>query len=108
MTQLVHAITVPLPDDHNHDLLVAAVASCTTCNCFLCAKEHLLLSCPLLSDIQKDPFHHRTLLRALDQAHSSPTSSDGPKQVRTMLDASLSDPSPAAGLSDDVALTSDF
>jgi hypothetical protein len=111
-TQLVRTVTIPLPDDPDDELLIAAVASSTARTCFLCAKDHLLISCPLLTDLQKDPFRRKALLRALGTAVPSPAPTGGSKQVRAVLDASLSDPAPTAALPDgasgDGASVSDF
>jgi hypothetical protein len=111
-TQLVRAVTIPLPDDPDDEFLIAAVASSTARTCFLCAKDHLLISCPLLTDLQKDPFRRKALLRALGAAVPSPAPTGGSKQVRAVLDASLSDPAPTAALPDgasgDGASASDF
>ena len=103
LTQLVHALTIPAPNDHDDvELLVAAVASSTAHPCFLCALDHLLILCPLLADIQKDPFHHKALLCALGVAAPSPAPAGGSKQVCTVLDASLLDPDPPIAMSDSV------
>ena len=66
---------------------MAAVASSTARTCFLCAKDHLLLSCPLLADIQKDSFHHKALLHALAGAGSSSVPDTGSKQVHAVIGA---------------------
>ena len=99
-TQLVHALTVPAPNDDVELVLVAAVASSTTHPCFLCALDHLLISCLLLADIQKDSFCHKALLHALGTAAPSPAPTGGSKQVRAVLDASLLDSDPPVALSD--------
>ena len=109
---LVRTITVPLADDPDHDLLVAAVTSSTACTCFLCAKDHLLLSCPLLADIQKDSFCRKALLRALAGAGSSSVPGASSKQVHAVLSAPLlaDDPvsAPSVGASDADAPSADF
>ena len=96
--QLVCTLTAP--NDHDDEPLVTAIASSTAHPCFLCALDHLLISCPLLADIQKDPFRHKALLHALGTAAPSPAPTVGSKQVCAVLDASLSDPGPPAALSD--------
>ena len=72
----------------------------------------MLLSCPLLSGIQKDPFHHKALLHALGNADPSPAPAGGSKQVSTVLDASLPNPGSSAALpgkvSSDCDSVSDF
>ena len=78
-TQHVHAITIPLPDDHEVELLIAVVASSTACPCFLCALDHLLILCPLLAEIQKDFFHCKALLQALGAAVPSTAPTSGSK-----------------------------
>ena len=112
LTQLFHALTIPLPDDHEDELLIAAVVSSTAHPCFLCALDHLLILCSLLADIQKDPFRHKALLCALGVTVPSTAPTSGSKLVCTVLDTSLSDPGPAAALSDGAssigAPTSDF
>ena len=110
-THLVRALTLPAPDDDD-DLLVAAVASSTARPCFLCASDHLLISCPLLADIQKDSFRRKALLRALGATAPSSAPAGGSKQVRAVLDASLSDSALPVASSDDApgvaAAASDF
>ena len=112
LTQLDHALTIPVPDDHKDELLIAVVASSTACPCLLCALDHLLISCPLLANIQKDPFCCKALLCALGVAVPSTAPTGGSKQVCTVLDASLLDAGPAAALFDsassDGAPTLDF
>ena len=110
-THLVCALTIPAPNDDD-ELLIAAVASSTAHPCFLCALDHLLISCPLLADIQKDPFSRKALLRALGAPASSSAPAAGSKQIRAILDTSLSDPAlPVASLDDApgvAAAVSDF
>ena len=111
-THLVHAITVPWPDDD--DLLIAATASSTAGTCFLCAKDHMLMSCLLLFDIQKDPFHWKTLLHALGTSGPSLAPASGSKQVHAILNGSSSMPKPDPsallpdGVSDGSPYASDF
>ena len=99
-THLVRALTIPAPDNDD-ELLIAAIVSSTACCCFLCALDHLLVSCPLLADIQKDPFRCKALLCALGATAPSSAPAGGSKQIRTILDASLSAPAlPVASLDD--------
>ena len=92
--QMVRAVTVPFPDDD--DLLVATIASSTAHTCFLCGKDHLLISCPLLSDIHKDDaFHRKVLLCALGNGGSTLKPTGDARQVCTVLDTSLPTPDPA-------------
>ena len=66
----------------------------------MCALDHLLILCPLLADIQKDPFCCKAIQHALGAAVPSTAPTGGFKQVCAVLDASLSDPGPAAALPD--------
>ena len=107
LPQLVHALTVPAPDDHDDELLVAAVTSSTIHPCFLCALDHLLISCPLLANIPKDPFSRKALLHALGAAALSPTPAGDSKKVRAVLDVSLLDAGPPVALSDGASSAAD-
>ena len=99
-THLVHALTLPAPDDDNEPL-IAAVASSTACPCFLCALDYLLVSCPLLADIQTDPFPCKALLHALGATAPSSAPAGDSKQIHAILDASLSNPALPVALSAD-------
>jgi hypothetical protein len=95
-TQLVRAIEVvdePPESISEEDLFIAAIATAVSRSCFLCSKDHLLVACPLLSDIRKDNFRHKALLRALGSQSSTSTGGASPSKP---LHA-LQDSSPVAG-----------
>jgi hypothetical protein len=103
-TQLVRAVDVigPTPDSiDDDDLFIAAIVTATSRSCFLCGKDHLLVACPLLTDIRKDNFRRKALLRALGSQSSTTAGSPPPsKPVRALQDSSSLDsaPSPVADL----------
>jgi hypothetical protein len=89
-TQLVRAVNLSSAsaDTGNDNLLIAAIATVTSCSCFLCAKDHLLMACPLLEEIRKDGFRRKALLRALDsQRTSNPPTSTGTGRPTTQIHA---------------------
>ena len=67
----------------------------------MCALDHLLISCLLLADIQKDAFCCKALLHALDATAPSSAPAGSSKQICTVLATSLSDPALPVASSDD-------
>jgi hypothetical protein len=95
-TQLVRAVEVvdePSALVREEELFIAAIATAVSRSCFLCNKEHLLVACPLLSDIRKDNFRRKALLRALG---SQPSATAGGQSPSKPVHA-LQDSSPVAG-----------